>query len=308
MAREIARCPEGGRDTPLRPPQPLLTGETRATVTIMTGLQAGRIEALLRNPIILGRSPDADLFFDDAALSRRHARIVRNPRSGSSYDWRVEDLGSTNGTYVCGRRIEAAVLSSGDHIQLGPNVLLRFDLYDAQDETLQRRLFESAIHDPLTGAHNRAHFGAHLASELSYARRTGRGLALLMLDVDHFKQVNDDLGHIAGDQVLRAIAKQIQQIVRTEDAFARYGGDEFVILLRDSGTHEATQVGLRLRDMIRSTSVRHGRLALSVSVSIGVVSIDDLSKRAGAADVVARADARMYRAKLAGRDRVCAAD
>jgi two-component system cell cycle response regulator len=297
----LANAARRAHDTPLRPAPPLLSGDTRATLTLMTGPDAGLVVTLDREVTILGRDPAVDLSFDDAALSRRHARLTR----GKQGEFVVEDLGSTNGTYVSARRINSSVLCSGDHIQLGPSLLLRFELYDAEDETLQRKLFESAVRDPLTGAFNRQHFSARLASETAHARRTGGHVAVLMLDIDHFKQFNDDCGHLAGDRVLRVVANQIERIIRTEDLFARYGGDEFVILVRDAELEVATRLAQRLRDAVHVAPVRHNTLSLTVTVSIGVAALDELPRSAGPTELLATADARLYGAKLAGRDRVC---
>jgi two-component system cell cycle response regulator len=299
----LANAARRARDTPLRPAPPLLSGNTRATLTLMTGPDAGLVVSVDGETTIIGRDPTVDLSFDDAALSRKHARLAR----GKHGEYLIEDLGSTNGTYVSARRIRSSTLCSGDHIQLGPSLLLRFELYDAEDESLQRKLFESAVRDPLTGAFNRQHLSARLASETAHARRIEGHIAVLMLDIDHFKQFNDDCGHLAGDRVLRVVANQIERIIRTEDLFARYGGDEFVVLVRDAELDEATRLAQRLRDAVRLTLVRHKTMDLSVTVSIGVAALDELPPTAGPTDLLAAADARLYGAKLAGRDRVCSA-
>jgi diguanylate cyclase (GGDEF)-like protein len=274
----------------------------RATLTIITGLDAGRVFALDMPPVIVGRGPEAQVSIDDSAISRAHARVSR--RDDGKFE--VEDLGSMNGSFVRGRPIGKAVLSSGDRVQIGPNVVLRFAVTDEAEEELLRKLYESSTKDALTGAYNRKYFGERVASEVAYARRNGTALAVLMIDLDHFKRINDTHGHLVGDQVLRAVAGVLARTIRREDIFARLGGDELVVLARSAPELDAERLGERLRANVEALRVPTVNSLLTVSVSVGVARLAECPGAAGEADLLALADARLYEAKARGRNRVVA--
>ena len=187
---------------------PTSVNADRATLTVLTGLNAGQILALDGLEHVLGRGTDADLWLEDPAISRSHARVTRRPDG----HFLVEDLGSTNGTFVSGRKVEGRMeLQSGDRIQIGPTQMLRFAITDDAEEELQRRLYESSTRDSLTRAFNRKYLNERLLAEIAHARRHKTQLALLMLDLDRFKEVNDHYGHLAGDMVLRVVASHMLQ-------------------------------------------------------------------------------------------------
>ena len=153
--------------------------------------------------------------------------------------------GSTNGIYVNGERKQQAKLQPGDQVQVGPNVTLRFSMIDVAEEALARQLFDSSTRDALTHAFNRKYLMGRLVSEVAYAERHKSRLGLLLFDLDHFKQVNDEHGHIAGDAVLQGVAGFVTRLIRTEDVFARYGGEEFVVLVRGIPHDEASSASPR---------------------------------------------------------------
>src|SRR5262249_51262696 len=152
----------------------------------------------------------------------------------------LEDLGSTNGTFIAGRRIDVCEITPGERIQLGPNMVVRFAITDDAEEELQRRLYESSTRDSLTRIYNRQYFTERLMAEVAYSRRQRVKLAVLLLDLDNFKTINDTYGHLTGDMVLRLVSAAMQRLVRIEDLVARYGGEEFVVLARSTGKTEAT--------------------------------------------------------------------
>ncbi len=169
----------------------------------------------------------------------------------------------------------------------------------------EKRLADLAHHDPLTGLPNRLKIIDRLESELLRIRRSGAGLALLFLDLDRFKPVNDDYGHQVGDHLLRQIAQRLQACVRDVDTVARLGGDEFLILLSDSEAplEAAERVAQHCIDAL-SIEVRVGDLRLTVGVSIGiVVTMGKDAAGVTAAQLSSFADIAMYRAKSAGRGR-----
>jgi diguanylate cyclase (GGDEF)-like protein len=301
LVSDIEERDESSPDTPLVPASPLAALSSQcATVTIMSGLDAGRTVTIQGDTLTVGRATGTDLCVEDPGISRRHARIRRSD-DGAFY---VEDLGSTNGTFVCGRRAAVARIASGEYLQLGATLLLRFEVTDSVDETLRQQVYESSIRDPLTRAHNRKYLNDRLETEVAHARRSGEPLALLMIDVDHFKQVNDRHGHLVGDRVLCFVAAQIQQHIRVEDTLARYGGEEFVVLARGSALEEAAQLAERLREAIENLKFAAGGSALPITVSIGVAAYCELDVADDATALIALADARLYHAKIAGRNLV----
>jgi diguanylate cyclase (GGDEF)-like protein len=182
---------------------------------------------------------------------------------------------------------------------------MRFTVGDAREEGFQRSLYESSVRDALTGVFNRRYFERRLASELSFAHRSNGCIAVLLLDVDHFKELNDAYGHRAGDDLLCELARQLGRVVRAEDVLARWGGDEFIVLARNATTEAAHQLAERLRRAAAAAHIIANEVPLSPSISIGVVTLAEIEPDEGPAEIIARADDRLYCAKLGGRDRVC---
>jgi diguanylate cyclase (GGDEF)-like protein/PAS domain S-box-containing protein len=172
---------------------------------------------------------------------------------------------------------------------------------------LSRELKRQASTDDLTGVANRRSLMHRLALEFERVRRPGAGhrCAVLAVDLDLFKQVNDTHGHAAGDAVLQQVAALMQRITRQHDLVARSGGEEFMLLLPDTGADDAVALAERLRAVLRAQPVQQGSLVLAVTVSVGVSLI--LPSDASIDAVMARADAALYQAKAGGRDRVCLA-
>ena len=290
-------------DTPsLNTPFPR-TSEVRATLTVLTGPQAGQIMVIDGVAVTIGRADDADLLVDDIGVSRHHARITPAPGGGFC----IEDLASTNGTFVGTSRVGVALLAAGDILQLGPHLRLRFAVVDSAEEALYRQLYESSVRDPLTHVYNRRYLADRLLSEIARARRTGSDVAILMIDVDSLKTVNDSFGHLAGDQALCAIASRVQRTLRAGDLLARYGGDEFVVLAAGADVGHAHQLAERIRRAVEELHlVARGREVL-VTTSIGIASLSEIAPGdEPVAALLAVADARMYGAKSSGKNRVCA--
>ena len=296
--------------TPLRPARPNALASpaaSRATLTIMSGPDAGRMIALDDEVTVIGRDAGRGAPIEDSSVSRRHACIAR----GSDGCFTIEDLGSTNGTLVQGVRVARARLEPGSYVQLGASFLLRFALVDATDEEMRRRLYETSIHDPLTRVYNRRYFYGRLDAEVASARRTGDPLALIMVDVDEFKRFNDRFGHLPGDRALCFIAAQVARLVGSDSVLARYGGEEFVALAPGSTHADAMRVAERIRRGIDAIAFSVAGNSVNLSVSIGVASLSEVSELAefatggqGAA-LVGLADERLYAAKRAGRNVVC---
>ena len=273
----------------------------RPLLTVLLGLNAGQVFTLDRDETIIGRGRDARVGIDDVGISRRHARIVRT----DARRYILEDLGSTNGTFVNGRKVQRVELASGDRVQAGPALVLRFRLIAADEEALAHKLYEGSTRDALTGLYNRKYAGERLAAEVAYAHRHGTLLSLVLFDLDYFKRVNDSFGHLAGDGVLRVVAGQVQKTIRAEDVLARYGGEEFVVLVRGIEHKSVGVLADRIRGGVERLSIPWESRTLKTTVSVGVASLSECGPKATVEALVALADERLYKAKAGGRNRVC---
>ena len=271
----------------------------RACVTVLSGTSTGHVFKLARSANVIGRAPDAQLRILDDGISRQHA-IIRV--DGESVV--VEDLQSRNGTYVNGLRVTTPVLvKEGDKIQVGRTTVLRFAYHDELDESFHENLLSSALRDPLTKLFNKRYLMDRLDSELKFAKRHETAVSVLMLDFDHFKKVNDNHGHLAGDAVLSKLASVLVRAVRNEDVVARFGGEELVIILRAISIDLALTLGERLRKLVEATAIEHQSRTLNVTISIGAAAYPS-TKADNVEQLLDAADRALYRAKHAGRNRV----
>jgi two-component system cell cycle response regulator len=267
----------------------------RGTLTMVTGSEAGSVNRL-GPTTVLGRSLDCEIRIFEVGVSRRHAMIQQQ----GPMDYTVQDLGSRNGTTVRGRPITKCRLEDGDRIGIGP-VFFRFALTDETEELALKRRYESSIVDGLTGAMNRKHFDDRLIGELAFAKRHKAEVSLLILDVDHFKNVNDRLGHPAGDAILRQLALTIRKALRLEDIFARYGGEEFAIIARGIERVSALAFAERVRHLVATTTFEHAGNTIPITTSIGVASLAEC-RDASVDQLITLADSRLYVAKACGRN------
>ena len=281
-------------------------GRRQPCFVILGGLDVGGVADIPKGGMSIGRDPGCDLVLKDDGISRVHARVrLRDPESIV-----IEDRNSTNGTFVAGERVESAVLREGDKVLLGRRTILKFALQDELEESLQRSLFESMARDGLTGAFNRKHFDRKIASDLSFALRHRLPLTLLMLDVDHFKSVNDTYGHPTGDHVLVTLTRAIQEMIRNEDTLARYGGEEFGVIAQGTPPAGGSALAERIRDRIEReplTSLDESPTPFTVTVSIGAATLPAGGSGTPEA-LVSAADRNLYRAKEAGRNRVVSSE
>lgn len=280
---------------------PLTTPIVRRPVLIvLEGEDLRRIYLLDRPRTVIGRGKDCEIPVHGASASRRHAELFRNDRDGDEEVW-IKDLGSTNGTHVNGERIEEArKLFEHDRVRVG-GTLFGFRLRDDLELEGERRLIQLATIDPLTGLMNRRAFDQALEREFERAQRYGRLVSLVLLDLDHFKRVNDTWGHPVGDRVLAQVAAAIRSCQRHVDLAVRLGGEEFALLLPETNAEGAAIAGERLRHAIGNLKMAVGEEPVPLTASVGVVTWSPLF--ATAAEMVEAADRTLYRAKAAGRNR-----
>lgn len=270
-----------------------------AGLMTLSGQAAGKVYRLTRTRTIVGRAREADVSISEHGISRHHCTLVR-----SDDGFTIEDAGSTNGTLVNGERVKRMALTPGDRIQLGPDVVLQLGWFDETEEALVNGLVEAARRDVLTGALNRRAFEERFAAELAYARRHGEKLVAIAIDVDHFKALNDTHGHAIGDVVLRELAALVTAKLRTEDVFARIGGEEFIVIARGLTTENGARLAERLRAAVEAAVIREPPNELRITISLGVAELAEAGISASAEALLQLADARLYDAKHSGRNRV----
>jgi diguanylate cyclase (GGDEF)-like protein len=249
---------------------------------------------------VLGRAAEkADIVVEDDGVSRKHAEIIESNGTHS-----LRDLGSTNGTTCNGGRIlEPTLLHDGDRICIGATAVYKFGYQDELEEQMQARLYDSATRDALTQAYNRRYFNERLAAEWAWSARHGTPCAIVGIDADHFKRVNDGYGHAAGDLVLKELVATIHRVVRKEDIVARVGGEEFLVLARATTRPQAAVLAERIRVAVEAHTIAFGATPLFITISLGVAVSNDEGV-ATPDQLVLRADELLYRAKQNGRNRV----
>lgn len=247
----------------------------------------------------IGRALDNDLVLQEASISRYHAEVVfQSPNA-----WILRDLKSSNGTFYEQNRIAERVLQSGDRIQIGSSVILKFVLQDELEVSFQRELYESATKDALTGLFVKRHFNEQMEKEFKFHQRIKKPFSVVIADLDHFKKVNDTYGHTAGDQVLKETGRIFLNILRKGDIGARFGGEELVFALREAPLPGARVFAERIRSLVASHPYLYEGKRIPVTVSLGVATLVDENYRT-ASELLKAADAALYRAKQAGRNRV----
>jgi diguanylate cyclase (GGDEF)-like protein len=253
----------------------------------------------------IGRSHENNVRFPDLSVSRRHATILSDAQGEV---W-LTDLNSSNGSFINGAPVLSQLphrIRDGDRIRLGKSVVVKFVRLDPCDEQFQKELFERTVRDPLTKLYNRAFFLEQLDSLAALCSYRGLGLAVLMLDVDNFKRVNDTHGHAAGDAVLHEVAAVLREATRNDDLICRYGGEEFVLAVPVASPDQASE---RAERICSSLSMRRIELSesdaqgLHVTASVGL-AFANADRLHSAADLVATADQCLYQAKNGGRNRV----
>jgi diguanylate cyclase (GGDEF)-like protein len=273
--------------------------QQRTVIKVLTGLEAGRVFVVASDTLVVGRGSTCDLRIDDSSLSRQHCRIRKT--NGVYF---VEDLESRNGTQVNGMRIKAPVrLDDGALIQLAAGTIIMFSHQEDLEVQAEQRLYASAVLDPLTGLHNRRHLDARLKSEFAFANRHGTPLSVLLIDIDHFKKVNDTYGHPGGDAALRALSDRLQRTVRTEDIVARYGGEEFAVVARGIEVAGAMLLAERIREQAQKIQVAHEEDLIKFTISVGVATMTKERIFDTIAALLKAADDALYKAKEGGRNR-----
>ena len=266
----------------------------QACLVIISGPGAGQRIDLKQDEMVIGRGEECLIRIVDDSVSRRHAVVTRVLDR-----WIVLDLESTNGTFVNDVRMERAELKGGELLRVG-KVALKY-IRDSLELDYIRHVLNVANTDALTGLYNRAHFDELLGKELAHPAEPQGESALILFDVDHFKNINDGYGHRAGDAVLSHLASLAKSQLSRGELLFRTGGEEFAVLITSSSVAQAQSTAELLRRTIAGAVFNIGGIAIQVTVSLGVAQFeagDDVER------LYQRADQRLYAAKHAGRNRV----
>ena len=264
------------------------------SLVVIRGGELGRRYPLGSRWLTIGRSRNRDIYIEEDLVSRRHCKVKRD---GSVV--LVQDT-SSNGTYVNDDRIhgEQRALCDGDLIRVGPWILKFLDRCNIEN-SYHEAIHRLATRDGLTDIFNRRYFGKTLARTME---RTHGDLALIMVDVDRFKRINDEHGHIVGDLVLQHMAKVLQESLLEKDILARYGGEEFAIILSRLDERNALEIGKDLRKRVEGATFRVNSIDIPVTISVGVATFTDEFR--DTKDLIASADSALRRAKRSGRNTV----
>jgi two-component system, cell cycle response regulator len=277
-------------------PEPSPAAECVVVIYTTEPALLGKRFVLDQSPIRIGRGHDSQIVLEGDSVSRRHAHIERR-----SDAWFVVDNRSTNGTYVNEEQVQGDLrLENGDRIKVGPTILKFLSGADAEAK-YHEEIYRMTIIDGLTQIHNKRYLIEALDRDVLRARRYGRDLSMLMFDIDHFKNVNDRYGHLAGDHVLRELARVVSERIRREEVFARYGGEEFALILPETALDGARQLGESLRQRVEGHDFVFQGETIPVTMSMGAAALGpDMNGH----DLITAADAKLYQAKRSGRNRV----
>ena len=262
------------------------------------GPDMGKRFPLDRQEFVLGRGTDCDIQVDRDSVSRRHAKVFL--LDGTT--WCVQDLGSTNGSYVNDNQIEQSALRDGDFLKIGA-AIFKFLIGANVEVSYHEEIYRMTIVDGLTGVHNKRYFLEFLDREMARCARYGRPLALVMFDIDHFKNINDQHGHLTGDYVLKELARRLATRIRRDELLARYGGEEFAAVLPETGKQGALEFGEQLRLIVARDPFEFEGDKLPVTISVGVAVSGD-GQPMDLTSFVKAADENLYRAKRGGRNQV----
>ncbi len=260
----------------------------------------GKRHPLQDGTMVIGRGESSEIRLQDNSVSRTHCKI--EPTKDGVY---IVDTKSLNGTFVNDKPTRGAhLLHDGDYIRVG-NAIFRFLTGGNIESEYHEEIYRLTIFDGLTQIHNNRYLTDFLDREVARSQRHQRPLAVLMLDLDRFKVVNDEHGHLCGDHVLRELSNRIRHTVRREDLFARYGGEEFALVLVESTHEQAVEVAERIRTIVEQMPFWFESLSIPVTLSAGVATTNGEAPIT-ATDLLKQADANLYRAKHTGRNRVVA--
>jgi len=245
--------------------------------------------------ILIGREKICQIQLNDPSVSRQHAQIEFSPLG-----FTITDLDSCNSIFINDIKIENHKLSSGDLIRIG-HTIFKFLSSEHIEKQYHEEIYSMMISDGLTKIPNKRYFLEMLDREISRSQRHQRPLSLIIFDIDHFKQINDNHGHLTGDMILRDLCQRILPFIRKDETFARYGGEEFVILLPEINSEQAYSFSEKILSAINSDDFIVENISIPVTISIGIAQLD-LESITSPNELITAADSKLYTAKNSGRN------
>tara|TARA_B100000029_G_scaffold493706_1_gene556529 strand:+ start:452 stop:1408 length:957 start_codon:yes stop_codon:yes gene_type:complete len=266
-------------------------------LVLLMGPDIGKRFPLGEGKHLVGRDSEALISLREASVSRHHAEVVVDDSQVV-----VRDMGSTNGTYVNDGLVTSSTVSDGDIVKFG-RVIFKFLCGSNIENAYHQEIYRLTTTDPMTQLFNRRYLMETLVREISRARRYHHELSFAMVDLDHFKHVNDTYGHLAGDHVLKMVGRSLQRSLRRPDILARYGGEEFGVIFPETGLEAVIEVSERLRESVAKRAYTFDGFPIPITISMGVAALSP-DDSADGIDLIQRADERLMAAKSGGRNKV----
>lgn len=286
---------ESTEDRTIDAGRPVRPRENHASLVVIHGERLGeRVRLDPERPLVIGRGADCDLQLSQASVSRQHCQVLRDGKR-----FRIRDMGATNRTSVNDQPVIEAWLTDGDHITIGQTILKYVSAGNVEAH-YHAEVHQRTILDTLTGLYNRRYFLDMLEREIARNERHNRAFSLVILDLDLFKDINDDLGHLAGDEILNALGFVLRNRVRRHDTAARIGGEEFAVLLPETGLDDALELAEAIRRSVSEHEFSGAGRAVPLTASMGVAEWGRAMQNAS--DILRAADEALYEAKRDGRN------
>jgi len=276
--------------------QPITTDQERAClVKIYPACVDGSLMPLDKDRLVFGRDATCDFELTDSFVSREHAEIVLVDNA-----WVLRDLNSTNGSYVNDFAIAEQTLHPGDQIRIGHHIY-KFLSSDHVEAMYHEAVFQMMTTDALTQCYNRRYFEDTFEREVIRTMRHGRTLGVLLFDIDHFKAINDEYGHLVGDELLSGMCRRMRSRIREDEVFARIGGEEFALVVVEISRSKVEELANELSQLVSSRPFPTSKGEVNMTMSIGVMhtnGLEPLTPR----ELLDRADRQLYESKNAGRN------
>jgi diguanylate cyclase (GGDEF)-like protein len=267
-------------------------------LTQLSGTGSGQVFNLKNRVLKIGRDRNCDLWIEDPHISRIHATLSNQDEVTS-----ISDEGSTNGVFINGKKVTKQILKNGDRILIGTRLHFKYSLEFADYQQVQNQKYIQANYDSLTKLYNKRFFSDIISKEFSFHRRNKNPLSLLMIDIDYFKKINDQYGHLVGDSILAQVGEIIRTSIRHENIACRYGGEEFSVLLRNTGPLAAEVVAERIRKAVETADFAASSHPIKVTVSVGIATYDHQNFETYE-ELIKFADELLYESKLGGRNKI----
>lgn len=279
----------------------IMLERTQAVLLAIAGTSAGKLFLLEgKSEFTIGCAQDCDIYLTDANISWHHAKLRMNQEGHGS----ITDLETVGGIWVDGVAVSQHTLVDGAIIRIGSTDVLKFTYINDLEKSFYLDQYRKIMRDDLTGAFNRRYFQAALCQGLAHACHWGKAMSLILIDIDHFKRINDSCGHLAGDAVLEGMVAVIRENLSEDNILARYGGEEFGIILQGQGASEAYGFANRIRDLVERTPFNGADESFYLTISAGIAIHDGRDPPKDPSEMLAEADKQLYRAKAAGGNRV----